>query len=218
MPVTLQAQLISACAGLELLAAVLLVWRASRRPTARWLAVQGGALAGLVAVLAVAADAPELFGVAVFVLALKGYLLPRVLIARAAADVPVVGHRRADPTAWLLGVALLAVLAYVVSRPVAALVPGPAGRAVPVGFAMVLCGFLVLVAQRRAHAQLVGFLMLDNGIATLAFLTADGVPLEVELGASLDVLLVVLVLQVLGGRMERVLGGTDLDDLRELHD
>lgn len=218
MPLTLQAQLISACAGLELLAAVLLVWRTSRRPTARLLAVQGGALAGLVAVLAVAAGAPELFGVAAFLLALKGYLLPRVLISRAAGDTPAVGHRRMDPTPWLLGVALLAVLAYLVSRPVAALVPGPSGRAVPVGFAVVLCGFLVLVAQRRAHAQLVGFLMLDNGIATLAFLTAGGVPLEVELGASLDVLLVVLVLQVLGGRMERTLGGTDLDELRELHD
>jgi hydrogenase-4 component E len=83
---------------------------------------------------------------------------------------------------------------------------------------LVLSGFLVLVTRHRAPAQLVGFLMLDNGIATIAFLTAGGVPLVVELGASLDILLVVLVLQVLGGRMQHAFGGSDLDDLRELRD
>ena len=35
---------------------------------------------------------------------------------------------------------------------------------------------------------------------------------------ALDVLLVVLVLQVLTGRMRAAFGGTDLDELRELHD
>ena len=44
-------------------------------------------------------------------------------------------------------------------------------------------------------SQLIGFLVLDNGIATVAFLTAGGVPLVVELGVSLDVLLVVLILR-----------------------
>ena len=60
--------------------------------------------------------------------------------------------------------------------------------------------------------------MLDNGIATVAFLTAGGVPLVVELGVSLDVLLVVLILQVLTARMQAAFGGTDLDDLTELRD
>jgi hydrogenase-4 component E len=52
----------------------------------------------------------------------------------------------------------------------------------------------------------------------VAFLTAGGVPLVVELGASLDVLLVVLILQVLNGRMQLAHGVTDLDELTELHD
>ena len=65
--------------------------------------------------------------------------------------------------------------------------------------------------------------MLDNGIATTAFLATGGVPLVVELGVSLDVLLVILVLQVLGSRIDTAFGagapgGTDLDQLRELHD
>ena len=73
-------------------------------------------------------------------------------------------------------------------------------------------------SRRHAISQLVGFLMLDNGIAAVAFLIAGGVPLVVELGASLDVLLVVLVLQVLSGRIRAEFGTLDLDDLSELKD
>ena len=46
----------------------------------------------------------------------------------------------------------------------------------PVGLAMVLLGFFVLVTRRRALSQIVGFLLLDNGIATTAFLVTAGVP------------------------------------------
>lgn len=83
---------------------------------------------------------------------------------------------------------------------------------------MVLIGFLLLVTRRRARSQLIGFLLLDNGIATIAFLTSGGVPLLLELGVSLDVLLVVLILYVFAGRMRNKFGNTDVDQLRELHD
>ena len=52
----------------------------------------------------------------------------------------------------------------------------------------------------------------------MAFLIAGGLPLVVELGASLDLLLVVLVLQVLTGRIRAEFGDIDLDDLSELRD
>ena len=65
---------------------------------------------------------------------------------------------------------------------------------------------------------MVGFLLMDNAITATAFLTAGGVPLVVELGVTLDVLLAVLVLQILTARMRAAFGGTDLDELRELHD
>ena len=84
--------------------------------------------------------------------------------------------------------------------------------------AVVLIGFFVLVTRRPALSQLVGFLLMDNGITAVGFLTTAGVGLVVELGVSLDVLLVVLVLQVLTARMRAAFGATDLDELRELHD
>jgi hydrogenase-4 component E len=59
---------------------------------------------------------------------------------------------------------------------------------------------------------------MDNAITAIAFLATSGVPLTVELGVSLDVLLAVLVLLVLTNRMRSAFGATDLDELRELHD
>jgi hydrogenase-4 component E len=241
VPANLEAQLIAALAGLELLAAVVLVWRGPLVSPAGPLSVQGAALAGLVALAGLSEGAPELLAVAALVLVLKAVLLPR-LVARhatrrpgpggwkdpvsgrgtaAAGSTPRPGRTRParpDPTPGLLAVAALVVMAYLVSRPITAIVPGAAGRALPVGLALVLIGFLVLVGGGRARTQLVGFLVLDNGIATVAFLGTGGVPLVVELGVSLDVLLVVLVLQVLGGRMLLAFGGSDLDLLRELRD
>jgi len=82
----------------------------------------------------------------------------------------------------------------------------------------VLLGFFMLVTRRRALSQVIGFLLLDNGITTSAFLATSGVPLVVELGVSLDVLLVVLVLQIVAARMRTAFGSTDLDGLNGLRD
>ncbi|MFE0021072.1 hypothetical protein [Amycolatopsis sp. NPDC059021] len=75
-----------------------------------------------------------------------------------------------------------------------------------------------MVTRRRALSQLVGFLLLDNGITAVGFLTTSSAGLIVELGVSLDVLLAVLVLRILTSRMRETFGGTDLDELRELRD
>jgi hydrogenase-4 component E len=214
------AQLIGLFGGVLLLCAVLIVWRRSISTEVRLLAVQGGALAGLVTVLGVHEGSAELLVVAGIVLTLKAVVLPG-LLARAVAqhgaslreETPLI-----NTTTALIALSLLTMLAFLVSRPLLVLGDDPAIAAVPVGIALVLYGFLVLATRRHAFSQLIGFLILDNGIGTVAFLTASGVPLVVELGASLDVLLVVLILQVLTARIRTEFGDADLDDLTELRD
>jgi hydrogenase-4 component E len=212
-------QLIGICAGVLLLTAIVLVWRRSLAPAARVLGVQGAAVAGLAALLAVFSDQRELLGIAVMVLVLKGFVIPLVLVRAAHVsptdrdDSPLI-----NTTAALIWTAVLTMVAYIVAKPVAALALGPAAAAVPVGFALVLIGFLLLMTRRHAIAQVTGFLVLDNGIAAIAFLTVGEVPLVVEIGVSLDVLLVVLILYVVTNRMTSQFGVIDLDDLRELHD
>jgi hydrogenase-4 component E len=91
-------------------------------------------------------------------------------------------------------------------------------NAVPAAFAVILVSLFVMTTRRHAVSQAAGFLMLDNGITATAFLLTAGVPLIVELGASLDVLFAVLIIGVLTGRLRRAFGGADLDHLQELRD
>jgi hydrogenase-4 component E len=211
-------QLVGLAAGTLLLSGVLLVWRRSLAASVRLLSLQGVALAGLVLALGLHHGAPELVAVAGLVLLLKAGVLP-VLVARSVPDDALREESpRLNPTAALLAAAGLSLVAYLVSRPITSGASDAAVRAVPVGLALLLLGFLLLVGRRHAIAQLVGFLVLDNGIAAVAFMTAGGLPLVVELGASLDVLLVVLILQVFTARMRVKFGAVDLDELRELRD
>lgn len=208
-----------ACGGL-LLCAVLVLWRRGLAVIIRVFAAQGVALAALVAVLAAHESSAELGVVAIGVLALRAGVLPWLL----ARTLERVGGtpRETDPlvnvAASLLAAAVLTLLAYAVSRPLVDLAPAPATHAIPVGLTVVLIGFFVLVTRRRALSQLVGFLLMDNGITAVGFLTAASVGVAVELGISLDVLLAVLVLQILTTRMREAFGDTDLDELRELYD
>jgi hydrogenase-4 component E len=211
-------QLIGICGGALLLTATLLVWRRSMPAGVRALAVQGIAVAGLAAAIGIFEGEWQLLAIAAGIVVIKGVLIPLVL-ARAARSRP--GSRAEVPlintTAALLWAALLTTVAYLVAQPVAALAPGPAAGTLAVGFALVLIGFLLLLVRRHAVGQVMGFVVLDNGIAAIAFLTVGGVPLVVEIGVSLDVLLIVLILYVVTNRMAAA-GVVDLDDLRELHD
>lgn len=214
------AQLVGLSTGVLLLSAVLLVWRRSLPAQVALLATQGVALAILVLVLGLHEDSAELLAVAALVLVLKAVVLPVILVRTVARHGLAVREETplVNTTASLIAVSLLTMLAFLVSRPLLALGDETTTAAVPVGIALVLYGMLVLTTRRHAVSQLLGFLVLDNGIATVAFLTAGGVPLVVELGVSLDVLLVVLILQVLTSRIRTEFGEADLDDLTELRD
>ncbi len=219
MSVTLFAQLLYLCCGGLLLSSVLMLWRRRLSALVSLLAAQGVLLAGMATLLGTQDEGLELYLVALGILVLKGGVLPAVL-RRALAGSGAARETQplVNVPASLLAAALLTLLAYAVSRPLALLDPTPTTHAAPVGIAMVLLGFFMLVTRRRALSQVAGFLLLDNGIAATAFLVTSGVPLIVELAVSMDLLLVVLVLQVLTVRLRTAFGDTDIGELRELKD
>ncbi|UKY48546.1 hypothetical protein [Streptomyces inhibens] len=230
-------QLLDLACGAFLLAAVVVLWRREVAAIVRIFAFQGFALAALPLLLGLHEERWDLFAVAFGLGVLRAGVLPYLMRRALTAVATPAGAEQAEEhhyeedvsearetqplvnvAASLLTAAVLTLLAYAVARPLVALDPTPATRALPVGLAVVLIGFFVLATRRRALAQVVGFLLLDNGITATAFLAASGVPLIVELSVSFDVLLAVLVLQVLTTRMRAAFGTTDIDDLRELHD
>lgn len=218
---TAYVQSLDLACGALLVTAVVIVWRRRLAAIIGTFAFQGTALAAVAAILAAHGHDARLGAVAAGVFALRAVALPW-LLRRVLGSGPGAGDRETRPlvnvTASLLAVAALTLLAYAVSRPLTALDPSPAADAIPVGIAVTLTGFFVLVTRRRAASQLAGFLLMDNGITATGFLTGAGTGLVVEAGVSLDLLLAVVVLRVLAGRMRDAFGDTDLDDLRELHD
>lgn len=213
-------EMLNLAAGGLLLTAVLVLWRRELPVIVRVFAVQGVALAGLVVAVAWEEGSPELAAVAAGLLVLRGGVLPWLLQRGLAGAGSAQRETRpvVNVATSLLAAAALTLLALAVSRPLVELAATPAARAVPIALAVVLIGLLVMVTRRHAVSQLVGFLLMDNGITAVGFLTTSGIGLVVEVGVALDVLLVVLVLQVLTGRMQAAFGDTDLDELRELHD
>jgi hydrogenase-4 component E len=212
-------QLLNLACGLFLLTAVGVLWRRDVAALIRLLTVQGVALTAIALLLAAAQRSIEATAVAAFVGALKAVILP-ALLRRALHRVPQARETAplVNVAASLLAAAALTLLAYAAARPLVDVAPAPSARAAPVGLAVVLIGFFLAATRRRAVSQIIGVLLVDNGIAAVAFLTTGGVPLVVELGVSVDLLLAVLVLQVLTTRLHAAFGAVDLDDLRELHD
>lgn len=206
-------------AGLVLVCAIVTLWRRTLGAMVKALALQGVALGAVAFVLGAHQHDVVLMGIAGFVVVAKGGVIP-ALLRRVVAGDPT--SREVAPLvnvpASLVGAGALTFLAYGATTPVVALVPTSAGRLIPLGIATLLIGFFSMTTRQKAVSQIVGLLLVDNGIALVAFLATSGVPLVVELGASLDVLLIVVVLQVLAAQMRSRFGVLDLDLLQELHD
>jgi len=205
--------------GLFLLTAVGVLWRRRVSALITLLTVQGLMLTGIAAVLAAQHRSVEAVAVAVAVGVLKAGIVPWML-RRVHAAVPDARETRplVNVSASLLAAAGLTLLAYVAARPLVALAPSASAHATPVGIAVVLLGFFLAATRQRAISQIIGILLIDNGIAAVAFLATGGVPLIVEFGVSADLALAVLVLQILTSRLHQTFGPSDLDELRELHD
>jgi hydrogenase-4 component E len=213
-------QLLNITVGTILLTAVLILWRRELSSIIGIFGLQGVALSAAVALIAVQEGSAELGVVAALVLVLRAGVLPWLLRRTLSEAGP--NRRETKPlvnvVVSLLVAAGLTLLAYAVAQPLVDLEPSPTAHAIPAALAVALIGFFVLVTRRLALSQLVGFLLLDNGITAVGILTTAEVGLVVELGVSMDALLVVLVLQVLKSRIREAFGRTDIDELRELHD
>ena len=196
---------------------ILLIIRTSLEGQVRVFALQSFVLAALAALIAIYSGSLELFGVGVALFVVKGVLIPRVL-NRAVANIGL--SRVAAPylgtAPALIICGILTILAFYIMTPIAASNPLPTADAIPLAFAGVLIGFFIMVNRRRAVTQILGFLMLENGIFLLALLATYGVPFIVEIGVFLDVLVAVLIMEVFVYRIKDNFDSIDVGQLEDL--
>jgi hydrogenase-4 component E len=183
-------------ASAMLLLSLVVLWRRHAGAYITALRTQSIALAATGAIVASFGGAPELFFVSFMILIVKGWIVPSVLSAMEAKRQSARElHPLLNTETSLLVCGALVVAAYEISRPLAEVMNLPTRGGLPIALALVFVSLFIVVSRREVIAQIVGFLMLENGIALLALLGAYGVPLIVELGVFLDVLLGVLVMQ-----------------------
>lgn len=184
----------------------------------RLVALQGMAL-GVLPLLAHDAGTPWLraIGISAGTALLKGIVFPRLLL-RAMREAGV--RREVEPfvgfTASLLaGFAALAASFWIASRlPLAGRAVSP--FAVPAAFFTIGTGLFLISARRTALNQVLGFLVLENGIYVFGVSVVEEVPLLVELGVLLDLFVAVFVMGIAIHHIGREFDSLDVDELDKL--
>jgi hydrogenase-4 component E len=217
MTVGLFSQLCTLSSSLVLLMGIAVLWRHSLSAYINAFARQSFFFVLAILTVAIYTGASELYVVAVMMFALKVILIPRLLhrTRHYIGAYPEIQRFINTPVSILIA-GVLTTIAYAVAQPVVALSDMPTRSSIPMALAVVFVGLFIVASRRNALTQVVGFLVLENGIALLAVLATYGVPFIVEIGVFLDVLLGFLVMQVFVYRIRDTFNTIDVDQLRKL--
>lgn len=174
--------------------------------------IDGGSLAGhpgLVRLLALAS----------VMMVVKAVIIPRMLF-RAVREANVTGQVETYP--GLLPTLLLGAVGTGLAIAFAGTLPltsyHTSSLIVPSSLATVLTGFLVLTTRRKALTQVVGYLILENGIFLFGLLLVEAMPLLVEVGVLLDLSVGVFVMGIILHHVSREFPATSPDDLTTLRE
>jgi hydrogenase-4 component E len=213
------AQLSTLGASLVLLFGIILLWRRSLHAYVVAFRSQSAVLAAMFVLVAYFGADPELYFVAAFFLVVKVIIIPRYL---DRLEKHVGAERESQPyvniATSLIIAGLLVLLAYAVTRPLVLASALPTRGGLPLAVGLVFVGLFVIISRKKALTQVVGFLVLENGIALLAVLGTFGIPLIVELGVFLDVLMGFLVMQVFIYHIHGTFESIDVEQLSQLKD
>jgi hydrogenase-4 component E len=161
----------------------------------------------------------HLAGIVIGIILVKGGVIP-VLIGRAIRKAEI--QREFEPfigyiPSLVLG-AIFTALAFIFAEKLP-LAPEHAGLLfVPASIATLMCGFLVLMGRRKAISQVIGYLLLENGIFIFGLLLADAMPAMVEAGALLDLLVGIFVMGIVINHISREFSSLDTSRLSALRE
>src|SRR5208337_4735454 len=122
------------------------------------------------------------------------------------------------PTTMLFGI-LLVILAFNLATPVSVISGGTVAKS-PLGIALalVLLSFMMMLTRSKAVPQVIGFLAMENGLFFAAISATYGMPMVVELGIALDVLVGAVIFGVFFFQIRERFDSLDLRNLEELRE
>ena len=134
-------------------------------------------------------------------------------------------RREVEPAIGYMGSLLLGAVAAGLSFGVANRLPAvgsapdaPVGLLVPVALVTLLCGLLVLVTRSKAVTQVVGYLMLENGVYLFGLTLVERISFLVEVGVLLDVFVAVFIMGIVVFHINREFDSISAENLVELRE
>ncbi|MFA5138566.1 MAG: NADH-quinone oxidoreductase subunit K [Elusimicrobiota bacterium] len=150
---------------------------------------------------------------------IKGVVFPRML-SKLLRDVevrrevePFVGHG----LSIALGVGAMGFSLWVSSK-LGPLVAARNAWMISAGLATLLVGLFLIVSRRKAVSQVLGYIVLENGVYTFGLATVGHVPLLVELGVLMDAFVAVFIMSIAAYHISREFNHMDVDLLDKLRD
>lgn len=182
-------------------------------------AMQGFALFLSTLTMAVKTGQHHLFYSAALTLLLKVILLPWILhrLIRKLHVKEEVEALVNIPTTLLLGIVLV-IIAFNVATPISQLASTIARGTLGIALASVLLAFLMMITRKKAITQVVGFLAMENGLFLAATSATYGMPMVVELGIALDVLVGMIILGVFFFQIRDQFDSLDIQHMETLKD
>jgi hydrogenase-4 component E len=216
---SLDLQLLNTLAALFLLLAFAMLSQRRVVGLVDLLALQGALLCAATLLLAWRTGEHHLYLSALLTLTLKVAFLPWLLhrlIRRLGVywdSEPLINI----PGTMLLGL-LIVIFSFGLAQPIAALASTATRNGIGIAVAVVLLSFLTMITRRKAMAQVIGFLSMENGLFFGAMSATYGMPMIVELGVALDVLVAMLVLGVFFFQIREQFDSLDLHHLESLRE
>jgi hydrogenase-4 component E len=179
--------------------------------------LQGATLVMSTTVMAYFTEQPHLYYSAALTFVLKVVMIPWLLhrlIVRLNVrwDIEMLIN---IPTTMLLGIVLV-IFAFNLALPISQLSVSVARGTLGIALACVLLSFLMMITRTKAIPQVIGFLAMENALFFAATSATYGMPMVVELGIALDVLVGMIILGVFMFQIREQFDSLDIRHLEKL--
>jgi hydrogenase-4 component E len=182
----------------------------------RTVAIQG-ALLGCIPLLLHSKLGPASWAAAIAAIVLKGLVFP-VILTRTMRHVQI--KREVEPLIGLMPSMLLGALGTVFALLATSHLPlaeeHTATLLVPASIATLIAGFIFITTRLKAVSQVIGYLVLENGIFIFGMLLVEAMPLIVEMGVLLDLFVAIFVIGIIVNQISRTFSSQDTRQLVSL--
>lgn len=178
-------------------------------------------LAGVTAIIGYVTGIWEIYIVAAMTLVIKSFIIPKVLIyvtRKLEIEFKLETNPYVSIRASVIISALLVALSYFLTQQIPFKSDQIVSAYLPVSMAQFFIGLFVLVNRRTALSQVVGLLIMENGLFLFTMALTHGVSLLIEVGIFVDILVGIIISSILLFRISRTFDSLDVGKLENLRD